>query len=609
MFAKLRPTLRQVFGFSLIGLLAGLALLFYLVLNGSAQTILHSSNRYRDLASHEVAARVTDYLNEAPLVVDHFEQLIRYNLIQPKDPDSVEPELVSLLLANENISEATLTYADDPRGAIMANRASTGQVTVLRSSVKGEFICKRTWFDHGSFVSESNAWGIGSDERSRLTRIDGPKPAVDPALHPTFTTPVGPDWYGKLVPSDLQWAQVDESLPEADKRVEVSFQKTIEDGKGKFVGVLRIGLMKTQIDGAVKQHLAEADKDDQHLIFLCDGQGRLITGVGDKDKVMETKEEDLRIPPADVPPVVARAMQEPLLKKVGDTISRTASSFRFDNEEYLYTFQSLPQTQGWIVGVVVPRNYYMGELLSIRNQVLGASVALILILICAGVLILRNVMRSQSLILDETAKMNQFEFTPSRKRPWLRDIEDVLASLEKAKTAMRAMSKYVPVNLVRRLYRDGEEPVLGGKAAELTILFSDIQGFTSFSEHVSPDRLAEILGMYMQTVTTAIQAEQGTIDKYIGDSVMALWNVPEETPNHEILACRAALRAEEELQKLYDSPAWGGAPRFHTRFGLHSCVASVGHFGAPDRFTYTVIGDGINLGSRLKGSTGITERL
>lgn len=590
-----RPTLRQVFGLSLTGLLLGLGLLFYLVLDGSERTILHSADTYRDLASHEVAARVNAYLNEAPLAVDHFERQVQYGLVQPKDPDSVEPELLSLLLANEHISEATLTYADEQRGTMMANRTGTGQVTVLQST-NGAFICRRTWFSNGRFVSRFATLGAGNSSKD-----GGPAtPANDPTMHPTFVTPVSPDFYGQLLWADLHWAQVDESMPEAQRRVEVSVQKTIEDGHGKFVGVVRIGLMKSLIDRAVQQHLTEGNERDPHMIFLCDSDGRLITGFGDKTAVMVSG-DDLRISRADVPPVVQRALEEPSLKKISADTPTTAASFRFGGMDYLYTFQALPHTQDWIVGIVVPRNYYLGPLLEIRHEVLWASVALMIAIFLAGGLIVRNVMRSQALILHETAKMNRFEFAETRQAQWLKDIEEVLAGLERAKTAMRAMSKYVPVNLVRQLYRDGQEPVLGGKTAELSILFTDIKGFTPFSEQVSPDRLAEVLGLYLQAVTNAVQRESGTIDKYIGDSVMALWNVPEETPGHEVLACRAALRSQAELKELYDSPAWEGLPRFDTRFGLNRCLASVGHFGAPDRFNYTTIGDGVNLASRLEG--------
>ncbi|MGD0225571.1 MAG: adenylate/guanylate cyclase domain-containing protein [Terriglobia bacterium] len=373
-----------------------------------------------------------------------------------------------------------------------------------------------------------------------------------------------------------------------------------EDSSAHFAGVLRVGFLKAKIDDAVRLRITGQAEGDPHLIFLCDNQGRLITGWGNRDHVTVSG-DDLRIAPGDVPPVVARAIQDPALKNVDANRTELATSFRFGNDIYLCTFRYLPATQDWIVGIVVPRNFYLGTLLQIRRQVLWASLALIIATILAGGLIIRSAVRSHSLILRGMARMNGFEFVPAQNSSYLRDIEEVLIGLEKAKTAMRAMSKYVPINLVRQLYQKGEEPVLGGKTSELSALFTDIKDFTAFSETLTPDELAEDLGRYLQVMAEIIQSEKGTIDKYIGDSVMTFWNAPEAVTGHEILACRAALRCREALQELYDSSDWGHAPRFETRFGLHRCVASVGHFGAPDRLNYTAIGDGINLASRLEG--------
>lgn len=197
--------------------------------------------------------------------------------------------------------------------------------------------------------------------------------------------------------------------------------------------------------------------------------------------------------------------------------------------------------------------------------------------------------------------MNAFEFSPSENSSRLRDICEVLSSLEKTKTAMRAMGKYVPVDLVRRLYQGGKEPVLGGESMDLSVLFTDIRGFTTFAEENEPGRVADILGRYLQAMVGAIQSEKGTIDKFIGDSVMAFWNAPAGVPDHPLPACAAALKCRDALRALYGSPEWNGAPAFETRFGLHRCEALVGHYGAPDRFNYTAIGDGINLASRLEG--------
>ncbi len=597
----MRPTLNRVFAFSLLALITVLSLLFYQVMKGWEQTILQSSERYRDLASREVAQRVTTYLNEAPLAVAQFEQGIRYGLIDAQETESVNQGLLALLVANENISEATFTYAhrkgSNQDGSLVIDRASAGQVAVLRSTKPGEFVSRRTWFNGAQFVSQTASL---TPQASTGTRSVAPVvPSADPTAHPTFQTPAN-RFYGQLISTDLHWSQLDELLPEAKRRVELSVQKTIEDSPGHFAGVLRVGLLKSKIDGAVRQHITGQAEGDPHLIFLCDKQGRLITGWGDRDHVTVSG-DDLRIAPGDVPPMVATALQQPALKDVDATRPDLATWFQLGSQVYLCTFRYLPGTQDWIIGIVVPRDFYLGTLLQVRRQVLWGSLALIIVIILAGGLIIRSVVRSHSLILKETARMNNFEFSSAVHSSYLRDIEEVLTGLEKAKTAMRAMSKYVPINLVRQLYHKGEEPVLGGKSCELSVLFTDIKDFTAFSESMTPDRLAEVLGRYLQVMAEVIQSEKGTIDKYIGDAVMTFWNAPEPVAGHEIPACRAALECLAALEKLYDSPDWGQAPRFETRFGLHRCTASVGHFGAPDRLNYTAIGDGINLASRLEG--------
>src|SRR5438067_2304760 len=137
--------------------------------------------------------------------------------------------------------------------------------------------------------------------------------------------------------------------------------------------------------------------------------------------------------------------------------------------------------------------------------------------------------------------MRMLDFAPSSTETAFRDVQGVLSGLEQAKTALRGMGKYAPLDLVRELYAQNREPALGGEMRELSILFTDLEGFTSLSEHIPPDELARSLGLYMQTMTEAIRSCGGTIDKFIGDAVMALWNAPTLRPGHARLACRAIL--------------------------------------------------------------------
>jgi adenylate cyclase len=162
------------------------------------------------------------------------------------------------------------------------------------------------------------------------------------------------------------------------------------------------------------------------------------------------------------------------------------------------------------------------------------------------------------------------------------------------------MGKYAPLDVVRELYAQNLEPVLGGEIRELSILFTDLEAFTSLSERLTPDALAHALGLYLDAMTEAIRSCGGTIDKFIGDSVMALWNAPAPRAGHARLACDAILACKAATSALYLSPAWAGLPPLRTRFGVHRDQVMVGHFGAPERFSYTALGDGVNLASRLE---------
>jgi PAS domain S-box-containing protein len=229
----------------------------------------------------------------------------------------------------------------------------------------------------------------------------------------------------------------------------------------------------------------------------------------------------------------------------------------------------------------------------------------------------RNIIRTGKPIIDyeekETWRDREDTWVSTTKMPWrdtqgniigtfgiTHDITEKKRAAELA--AMRLLGKYAPVDLVRRLYREKSEPVLGGELMEISIMFSDIKGFTTLSEQLEPNRLADILGLYLDTLSHIIQRDtRGTIDKYIGDAIMTIWNAPEPVPDHPQMACLAALRCRDAARSLALTREWREFPAFETRFGLHCAKALVGHFGARDRMSYTAIGDAINLASRLEG--------
>lgn len=165
-----------------------------------------------------------------------------------------------------------------------------------------------------------------------------------------------------------------------------------------------------------------------------------------------------------------------------------------------------------------------------------------------------------------------------------------------------AFRYYLSPDVIERVIRNPSLLTLGGERREITAFFSDVAGFTSIAESLSPDDLVALLNAYLSEMTDIILAEGGTLDKYEGDAIIAFWNAPLDQPDHALRACRAALECQRRLAEI--------RPGFKDRFGcdivmrigLNSGPAVVGNMGSRKRFDYTAMGDTMNLASRLEGA-------
>lgn len=159
---------------------------------------------------------------------------------------------------------------------------------------------------------------------------------------------------------------------------------------------------------------------------------------------------------------------------------------------------------------------------------------------------------------------------------------------------------YISPALVDQLVENRTEVSLGGKKEELTILFSDLKGFTSISEKLAPEAMIELLHIYFDEMTRILLKENGTLDKYIGDAVMAFFGAPTPVPTHAANACRTALAMKRKLDELNSNPCENWLP-MDARIGINTGEVIVGNSGSKTRFNYTVMGDNVNLASRLEG--------
>lgn len=163
-------------------------------------------------------------------------------------------------------------------------------------------------------------------------------------------------------------------------------------------------------------------------------------------------------------------------------------------------------------------------------------------------------------------------------------------------------SQYVNPTVVDELLENPDKLRLGGERKELTIFFSDIEQFTTISEKLPPEELVSVLNEYLNVMTSLIFANDGTLDKYEGDAIMAFWGAPLPQPDHAFLACRTAVRMQESIDGLASLWTAEGKPVLRTRIGINTAEVIVGNLGGVNRFDYTAIGDGVNLGARLESA-------
>lgn len=235
---------------------------------------------------------------------------------------------------------------------------------------------------------------------------------------------------------------------------------------------------------------------------------------------------------------------------------------------------------------------YISALICVIGLLLSGSILFILY---------RQVTNPIHELVQETEKIKSFNIDEKVNiRASLLEIKTLVDSFANMKIGLQSFKKFVPAQLVRQLVETGLEANANGQRREVTIFFSDIADFTTISESMRPSEIASQLSEYFEELTKIIMENNGTVDKYIGDAIMAFWNAPVEINDHAKVACRATLKIFQKVRELDKEWTSRGKPAFRTRIGLNTGDVIVGNMGSEQRLNYTVIGDAVNLASRLE---------
>jgi adenylate cyclase len=276
-----------------------------------------------------------------------------------------------------------------------------------------------------------------------------------------------------------------------------------------------------------------------------------------------------------------------------------------NGEEISASFARYPGSFGqpWEVVVLTPTSDFVGDLERTNRQLIfliGALTALELLLIY---FLSRRLSHPIEAISQELRSVEDLSFThaaPATSN--IKEIRELQTAVSLFDTSLRSFSSFVPLDVVRKLIKTGTPLTLGVEQRFLSVLFTDLKDFSTLSEQMAPDDLLAQLSRYFEIVSQAIAEEHGTVDKFIGDGIMAFWGAPAHRDDHVLRACCGALRAARRMQRLNDEWSAEGRPPLQLRIGLHCAVVLVGNVGSSKRLSYTVMGDGVNVAARLEGT-------
>ena len=362
-----------------------------------------------------------------------------------------------------------------------------------------------------------------------------------------------------------------------------------------------LGVFGADLSSDTLSHILDQSRiGSRGVLFILDRDGRLV-GYPDPEKTITRNNDQLEV-------VFADAVADPLVANAVRRYAGGRADFQATLDDtgnaYLVSFTPVGGLLGdtWTVGVIADSDEFVAPLRRASIFILAIS-GLFLLLACTGITWASSLLtRPITGLIDETAQIRRLELdAPSEVKSNLAEIASLAEAMAATKAALRSFGRYVPKELVREIVEHGNDAELGGRRRSVTIMFTDLADFTKATEALAPEEVLDTLSRYFEIMTREIHDHHGTIDKFIGDAVMGLWNAPSEDPDHAANACLAALGCRAAAEGLNEEMGRQHLPLLYTRFGIHSGAAVVGNVGSSERMQYTALGATVNLASRVEG--------
>ena len=365
---------------------------------------------------------------------------------------------------------------------------------------------------------------------------------------------------------------------------------------GKVVGAAAANVRLRRIS----EFLASKPISDGSIAIIIDKEGKVVAHPDFAQAYRnDAARSQKKLIEMESPAIATAAFERS--KRKSDNFYFSAGA---NNQEYIALFAPFPSNfdRPWEVVVITPVKDFVGEIDANNRKITFVGGGVLLLVVLLTYIFAKRLSRPLEVLVEEIKQVFSFQINPGLKvTSRVAEISLLIDATQKLKTAISAFAAYVPRELVSDLIRTGTPLAPGGQSRYLTMFFTDLKGFSSLAEVTPTRELLETVSAYLELVTIAVKEEQGTIDKFIGDAVMAFWGAPVMVIDHSYRACVAAVRSQRRMATLNARLAESGKGPLTVRIGIHSDQVLVGNIGSLERLSYTVMGDGVNIASRLEG--------
>ena len=525
-----------------------------------------------------VQHEIRDTLNDAWSVQEAVRSIFFQEAIKPTDEAKREFIFLALLRSHPTLSWIAIGFPDG--GFFGALRAADDEIDMVE-------------------VKRDPETGV------RQQRVDTYMPQSGDVLFrgreitPSDFDATAQTWYKRAVAEDGPGWSILSHLPYRDRPAIVTSTPIMIDRE--FSGVIAV--------------VVELDRLSQFLAGLHVGKTGTVVVLNHAGKVVASAASAVlkQQRAGEMPELGTLARDHPMLASMaalfdGNRLSladltetrQVQTTDPHDGRKYFVTLSPL-KFNSWVVATVVPADDFLASIE--RSAMMLLLVLAVLTLTVAAIAILsanRLVAAPLLRIAGQLKYIEGFRLDRvSRLASPLRELDNLSGALWQMSRGLASFQKYMPTELVRTLVSHGIEARPGGHQQTLTVMFTDIAGYTAISERLG-DNVVPLLAEYLEAVSTAVLNHNGTIDKFIGDGVMAFWGAPLPNERHAIDACAAALECQHLLTLQRRAAEGQGRTPLRMRVGVNTGRMLVGNIGSNERLSYTVIGDPVNVASRLE---------